>query len=152
MEKTHIYIASNNVGKELEAISERKPSETVVLSNKAGLLNVRAIVFLLLWYVFSGCTLFLNKYILKYLDGNPWVLGGYIRLACEFVLSGSLSAGCQMLMTTACGFVQMYFPCGMYKPSQRLNKPPGFFRHMVLVGCTRLVDSLFTKKSLHINF
>lgn len=42
-----------------------------------------------------------------------------------------------MLMTTVCGFIQMYFPCGMYKPTQRLMRPPGFYRHMVLVGCTR---------------
>lgn len=44
-----------------------------------------------------------------------------------------------MLMTASCGFIQLYFPCGMYKPSQRLSKPPGFYRHMILVGCFRLV-------------
>ncbi|KAJ8926720.1 hypothetical protein NQ314_020836 [Rhamnusium bicolor] len=44
-----------------------------------------------------------------------------------------------MLMTATCGFIQLYFPCGMYKPSQRLSKPPGFYRHMVLVGCFRFL-------------
>lgn len=44
-------------------------------NNKVGLFNVRALTFLLLWYFFSGCTLFLNKYILTYLNGNPTVLG-----------------------------------------------------------------------------
>nr|CAD7442412.1 unnamed protein product [Timema bartmani] len=43
----------------------------------------------------------------------------------------------QMLMTTICGFIQMYYPCGMYKPTSRLVRPPGFYRHMMLVGCTR---------------
>ena len=42
-----------------------------------------------------------------------------------------------MLMTAICGFVQMYYPCGMYKASTRLIRPPGFYKHMMLVGCTR---------------
>lgn len=42
---------------------------------KAGLWNIRAIRFLLLWYFFSGCTLFLNKYILSFMRGDPMVLG-----------------------------------------------------------------------------
>lgn len=43
--------------------------------SKTGLTSIRAIIFLLLWYFFSGCTLFLNKYILTYQNGNPTVLG-----------------------------------------------------------------------------
>jgi len=50
-----------------------------------------------------------------------------------------------MLMTTVCGFIQMYFPCGMYKPTQRLMRPPGFYRHMMLVGCTRYMKYLCVK-------
>lgn len=110
---------STNVAKNHEV---KKDHEVIISENKSGLLNVRAIVFLLLWYVFSGCTLFLNKYILTYLNGDPTILGA-----------------CQMLMTATCGFIQMYFPCGMYKPSPRLSKPPGFYRHMILVGCTRFL-------------
>jgi hypothetical protein len=45
------------------------------VSSKEGLLNVRAIFFLVLWYFFSGCTLFLNKYILSYMKGDPTILG-----------------------------------------------------------------------------
>ncbi|XP_071052705.1 solute carrier family 35 member E2A-like isoform X2 [Onthophagus taurus] len=104
-----------------EKVSIRKEHE-VIYSHRKGLFNGRAILFLLLWYLFSGCTLFLNKYILTYLNGNPTVLGAS-----------------QMLTTASCGFIQMYFPCGMYKPNQRLNKPPGFYRHMILVGCTRFL-------------
>lgn len=43
----------------------------------------------------------------------------------------------QMLMTALCGFIQLYIPCGMYKPTLRSSKPPGFFKHMMFVGCTR---------------
>jgi solute carrier family 35 protein E2 len=44
-----------------------------------------------------------------------------------------------MLMTALCGFIQMYFPCGMYQASPRLTRPPGFYKHMTLVGCTRFM-------------
>ncbi|KAJ1522933.1 hypothetical protein ONE63_002072 [Megalurothrips usitatus] len=99
--------------------------------NKAGLWNIRAVRFLILWYFFSGCTLFLNKYILAFMRGDPMVLGI-----------------CQMFMTTLCGCIQMYYPCGMYKPVQRLVRPPGFYRHMVLVGCTRFVTVVLGLVSL----
>lgn len=42
-----------------------------------GLHSFRAIAFLVLWYFFSGCTLFLNKYILSYLKVDPTMLGEY---------------------------------------------------------------------------
>ncbi|GLV38838.1 uncharacterized protein CBL_05837 [Carabus blaptoides fortunei] len=113
----HKKVDNNHVSKK-----EIESPVTAVDSKSHGLLNVRAVIFLLLWYIFSGCTLFLNKYILTYMNGNPTILGA-----------------CQMLMTATCGFIQMYFPCGMYKPSQRLNRPPGFYRHMILVGCTRFL-------------
>ncbi|CAH0556638.1 unnamed protein product [Brassicogethes aeneus] len=113
MEKAQTHTHTKEIKPKIETLSENK---------RTGLNNCRALVFLLLWYLFSGCTLFLNKYILTYLNGNPTVLGA-----------------CQMMMTATCGFIQLYFPCGMYKPSQRLNKPPGFYKHMVLVGCTRFL-------------
>lgn len=109
---------------------------TIVYTKKQetrdGLFNARAMFFLLLWYFFSGCTLFLNKYILSYLDADPTILGTF-----------------QMLMTTACGFIQLYFPCGMYKPSQRLSRPPGFYKHMTFVGCTRFTTVILGLVSLN---
>ncbi|XP_041377214.1 solute carrier family 35 member E2A-like [Gigantopelta aegis] len=87
---------------------------------KLGLLNVRAFVFLLLWYFFSFCTLFLNKYILSTLKGDPTLLGAM-----------------QMVMTTIFGFIQMYLPLGMYTPIDREGKPPNFWRNMILVGTMR---------------
>ncbi|KAL2716890.1 solute carrier family 35 member E2 [Vespula squamosa] len=112
----------------------KKREEIVILTNdvKGGLFNPRALLFLTLWYVFSGCTLFLNKYILSYMEGNPTILGA-----------------CQMLMTAICGFIQMYFPCGMYKASSRLMRPPGFYKHMILVGCTRFTTVVLGLVSLN---
>lgn len=68
MEKSQVSI---NHSKEIEENVKKDTSET----HKSGLTNFRAIVFLILWYIFSGCTLFLNKYILTYLNGNPTLLG-----------------------------------------------------------------------------
>lgn len=54
-----------------------------------------------------------------------------------------------MLMTAICGFIQMYFPCGMYKASSRLMRPPGFYKHMILVGCTRFTTVVLGLVSLN---
>uniref|UniRef100_A0A915KKD6 Sugar phosphate transporter domain-containing protein n=1 Tax=Romanomermis culicivorax TaxID=13658 RepID=A0A915KKD6_ROMCU len=85
---------------------------------KEGLLNFRAISLLVLWYFFSFCTLFLNKYILSTMQGEPTLLGAI-----------------QMMATTCLGFIQMYFPCGLYRKNDRSGKPRGFWRNMALVGC-----------------
>ncbi len=42
---------------------------------KEGLFNIRALSLLSLWYFFSFCTLFLNKYILSFMQGEPTLLG-----------------------------------------------------------------------------
>lgn len=54
-----------------------------------------------------------------------------------------------MLMTAVCGFIQMYFPCGMYQASSRLTRPPGFYKHMTLVGCTRFMTVVLGLVSLN---
>ncbi|CAG9836731.1 unnamed protein product [Diabrotica balteata] len=125
---THQLIGSTT--KEVESNGIKK--EVQLEKHKHGLTSIRAIVFLLLWYFFSGCSLFLNKYILTYENGNPAIL-----------------AACQMLMTATCGFIQLYFPCGMYKPTQRLSKPPGFYKHMVLVGSFRFFTVVLGLVSLN---
>jgi hypothetical protein len=56
----------------------------------AGLCNLWALWYLALWYFFSGCTLFLNKYILSTLGGDATLLGT-----------------CQMLLTLGCGYLQV---------------------------------------------
>lgn len=91
------------------------------ISTDAGLCNLWAVTFLCLWYFFSGCTLFLNKYILTYLEGDATVLGGM-----------------QMLATLICGYIQMKAE----GREVRGKKPGGFFRHMVIVGGLRFCTVL----------
>lgn len=69
MDKQPLLSISNEIENNIkkDSLPSEKPS--------AGLTSIRAIIFLLLWYFFSGCTLFLNKYILTYQNGNPTVLG-----------------------------------------------------------------------------
>ena len=60
-----------------------------------------------------------------------------------------MKGACQMLITTVCGFIQMYFPCGMYKARPRLMRPAGFYKHMILVGCTRFTTVVLGLISLN---
>ncbi|XP_005099271.1 solute carrier family 35 member E2A [Aplysia californica] len=99
---------------------QRTRKASTAEKEKMGLLNVRAFTFLILWYFFSACTLFLNKYILATLKSDPTLLGAM-----------------QMVMTTVFGFIQMYLPLGMYTPIAREGKPPNFWRNMILVGTMR---------------
>ena len=55
----------------------RSRKTSVQDKEKLGLFNVRAFTFLLLWYFFSACTLFLNKYILATLKSDPTLLGKF---------------------------------------------------------------------------
>lgn len=91
------------------------------VSTDAGLCNVWAVTFLFLWYFFSGCTLFLNKYILTYLEGDATVLGGM-----------------QMFATLVCGYLQMK----VEGRDVRGKKPGGFYRHMIIVGGLRFCTVL----------
>ena len=66
---------------------EQKKREELILTadSKGGLSNPRALLFLILWFVFSGCTLFLNKYILSYMEGDPTILGKKIMFLLYFI-------------------------------------------------------------------
>lgn len=50
-------------------------TETTVIESDLGVRSSRALLYLTLWFFFSFCTLFLNKYILSLLEGEPSVLG-----------------------------------------------------------------------------
>eukprot|EP00057_Strongylocentrotus_purpuratus_P012150 XP_011666624.1 PREDICTED: solute carrier family 35 member E2 [Strongylocentrotus purpuratus] len=102
------------------------------------LLTGTAITYLLLWYFFSFCTLFLNKYILSSLGGNPGMLGSV-----------------QMMMTTVCGFIKMHVPCCLYRHKPRDEKPHNFKRNMVLLGIMRfatVVLGLVSLKHIAVSF
>lgn len=81
-----------------------------------GLCNAWALGYLGMWYLFSGLTLFLNKYILNTLGGDATLLGT-----------------CQMLLTLACGYAQMV----LENRGAAKKRPSSFYRHMVLVGAMR---------------
>lgn len=53
----------------------REKPFTPTTDDKQGLFNIKALTFLFLWYFFSALTLFLNKYILTTLQGEPTLLG-----------------------------------------------------------------------------
>lgn len=107
------------------SINLQKDHDNTPIEDRVGLFDPRAILFLILWYLFSAGTLFLNKYILSTMKGEPALLGTF-----------------QMVGTTTLGFVQMYLPLGMYKPVKREGKPPNFFRNMFLVGSMRFTTVL----------
>ena len=50
-------------------------TETTVIESDLGAWSSRALIYLTLWFFFSFCTLFLNKYILSLLEGEPSMLG-----------------------------------------------------------------------------
>lgn len=52
-------------------------TETTVIESDLGIWNTHALIYLTLWFFFSFCTLFLNKYILSLLEGEPSMLGNY---------------------------------------------------------------------------
>ncbi|KAK0167090.1 hypothetical protein PV327_004533 [Microctonus hyperodae] len=114
------FVQDNRINNNINCKPLHETNVLLATESKGGLSHPRALLFLGLWYIFSGCTLFLNKYILSYMNGDPTILGAF-----------------QMTTTALCGFIQMYFPCGMYKTTPRLVRPAGFYKHMIFVGCTR---------------
>jgi hypothetical protein len=60
-------------------------TETTVIESDLGVWSSRALIYLTLWFFFSFCTLFLNKYILSLLEGEPSMLGN-VSLLCVALL------------------------------------------------------------------
>ena len=93
-------------------------------------------LFMLLWFGFSGCTLFGNKHILSTLKADPNVL-----------------AVSQMTMTATFGAVKMYGPCltglGPAQPTPLSTQSPSqFLACMSLVGLMRVVTVMLGLVSL----
>ena len=53
------------------------PPSPTMANTKEGLQHPRAVLFLVLWYIFSAGTLFLNKHMLSFDELNPFVLCKY---------------------------------------------------------------------------
>ncbi|XP_077007685.1 solute carrier family 35 member E2B isoform X4 [Tamandua tetradactyla] len=60
-------------------------TETTVIEAPLGAGSSRALLYLVLWFIFSVCTLFLNKHILSLLEGEPSTLDAVHNLhrVCE---------------------------------------------------------------------
>ncbi|CAB1427262.1 unnamed protein product [Pleuronectes platessa] len=113
-------------------------TETTVIEAESGVWNWRSLTYLGLWYFFSFCTLFLNKYILSLLEGEPSMLGAV-----------------QMVSTTVIGFLKMYVPCCLYQHKSRTEYPPNFLMIMLFVGLIRftsVVLGLVSLKNVAVSF
>ena len=78
-------------GEERDAFLIVSSGTELFLFQQTGLMNVRAFSFLVLWYIFSAFTLFLNKYILSTLRGDPMLLG---KCGCGWVYGQVSSCVC----------------------------------------------------------
>ncbi|XP_019349446.1 solute carrier family 35 member E2B isoform X1 [Alligator mississippiensis] len=113
-------------------------TETTVIESDLGIWNSHALIYLTLWFFFSFCTLFLNKYILSLLEGEPSMLGAV-----------------QMLSTTFIGCVKMFVPCCLYQHKTRISYPPNFIMIMLFVGLMRfatVVLGLVSLKNVAVSF
>ncbi|XP_022454417.1 solute carrier family 35 member E2A isoform X3 [Delphinapterus leucas] len=113
-------------------------TETTVIEADLGVWGARALIYLTLWFFFSFCTLFLNKYILSLLEGEPSMLGAV-----------------QMLSTTLIGCVKVFLPCCLYQHKTRLSYPPNFIVTMLFVGLMRfatVVLGLVSLKNVAVSF
>ncbi|XP_055238515.1 solute carrier family 35 member E2B isoform X1 [Gorilla gorilla gorilla] len=113
-------------------------TETTVIESDLGVWSSRVLLYLTLWFFFSFCTLFLNKYILSLLGGEPSMLGAV-----------------QMLSTTVIGCVKTLVPCCLYQHKARLSYPPNFLMTMLFVGLMRfatVVLGLVSLKNVAVSF
>ncbi|XP_039223115.1 solute carrier family 35 member E2A isoform X2 [Crotalus tigris] len=113
-------------------------TETTVIESDLGIWSSYALTYLTLWFFFSFCTLFLNKYILSLLEGEPSMLGAV-----------------QMLSTTFIGCVKMFVPCCLYQHKSRLSYPSNFIMIMLFVGLMRfatVVLGLVSLKNVAVSF
>ncbi|KAM5248744.1 LOW QUALITY PROTEIN: solute carrier family 35 member E2B [Ctenodactylus gundi] len=113
-------------------------TETTVIESDRGVWSTRALAYLALWYFFSFCTLFLNKYILSLLEGEPGMLGAV-----------------QMLSTSLIGCVKTFVPCCLHQHKPRLSYPPHFILTLFFVGLMRfstVVLGLVSLKNVAVSF
>ncbi|XP_069466255.1 solute carrier family 35 member E2A-like isoform X2 [Ambystoma mexicanum] len=114
-----------------EKVRKLTITETTVLESDLGIWNSRALVYLILWFLFSFCTLYLNKYILALPEGEPRMLGAV-----------------QMLTTTFIGCVTLSVPRCLYSHKSRLSYPPNFLMIMLFFGLMRFATVVLGLVSL----
>ncbi|KAF2362638.1 Sugar phosphate transporter domain [Trinorchestia longiramus] len=136
LEKTHYksqdYMSLDELDKMIGGKEMGGESGAVMAITKEGLQHPRAVLFLLLWYMFSAGTIFLNKYILSSLNFNPYLL-----------------CGLQMFVTMLCGAFQMKYPLGCYTPGPVLPRPSNFAPRMIILGLLQLGTIFFGLVALY---
>ena len=130
----HNAESNNGVG----APEKPKPSPVPEVS-----LRMKQFLMMSLWFFCSFVTIFLNKYILSTLDGDPGVLGE-----------------CQILMTTVFGAIMMYLPCWKFlRHTERTANPEfsrfQFLKTLTILGWMRfgaIVCSVISLKYIAVSF
>ncbi|CAF3717210.1 unnamed protein product [Rotaria sp. Silwood1] len=126
-----------------EVVSEKTngllSSERLFRDVPQGLQNYMAIIYLIIWYISSGATLFSNKYILSSLNGDVFSLGMN-----------------QLLLSIITSFIQMQI---MKKISTQIHKTSpnikNIFQDMLYIGafrCITVVLGLLALKYIVVSF
>merc|ERR1719412_2500439 len=101
-------------------------------------MDTRVICALLLWYVWSAFTLFLNKYLIDLTGGDASIL------SCV-----------QMTTAMVLGFIQKRHSLGMYTVDPVPNHVSFFSKDILLIGCLRFTTvflGLFALKYVEVSF
>merc|ERR1711994_940799 len=79
--------------------------------------DARVITIIILWYFWSGCTLYLNKYLVDYQDADATLLSSI-----------------QMGMTIIIGYFQQKHSFGLYTVEPARSRKPLCSKYMILIG------------------
>ncbi|CAF1088810.1 unnamed protein product [Adineta ricciae] len=127
----------------VEVVSDRTDvhisPERVLLDVPQGLRHTMAIIILVIWYIASGATLFLNKYILSHLHGDAFVLGTT-----------------QLFISVISSYIQMGFTNKFHDPVQKSSMAmKNLYRDMLFIGafrCATVIFGLFAMKYIAVSF
>jgi solute carrier family 35 protein E2 len=97
-----------------------------------GLFNIAAMTWLILWYLSSFLTLFMNKHTLDAFQAEPF-----------------LFSTIQIVVSTVFGAINMRYPCYMGRASKDcVRRPMKFYTSMSFVGLTRFLVVFLSLLSL----
>ena len=123
-----------------------------------GLLNSKAILYLIIWYMSSGTTLFSNKFILTTLKGDVFSLGrNQIATLNELVVCLCSSKGMnQLMLSVLSGYIQMQI---MKNISTHIHKSSSNMKNiiqdMIFIGafrCFTIICGLLALKYVAVSF